>query len=242
MKIAHSSEHKPWQIRTTVFSKEILFFQYFQCWSRFSLYLIEFNAMEVIQRIFCLSSFIVENMILFYPWAAILQAMSPLIVPMDPDISIAKGSNVTLKCYSNQPIRWLFPWDVGQQMYWNIPAIMYGVKYQFNKKKLTYITLLELYGVRNEMVGFYYCMKNSSHDEMSEYVSLENHSASKIYLYVEGNSFSNYFYWTFSLKWWIFQTRTRQYFQPQIKWNNIFVIPTFHASQHQNMEMFDFCR
>lgn len=122
-----------------------------------------------------------------------LKGASPLILPIGPDITVNQNDTLSLECYSNEPIHWVFPWDINENSIWNYPDnIMHEIRYTYLERNQLYMTQLDLFGVSHELSGFYYCTKNSSYFHCSDVVSpIQNKFASKIYLYVQGKNFSS---------------------------------------------------
>lgn len=117
-----------------------------------------------------------------------LKGFSPLILPIGPDITVNQNDTLSLECYSNEPIHWVFPWDLKEQSIWNYPDnIMHEIRYTFLERNQLYMAQLDLFGVSHELSGFYYCTKNASYFHCSDVVSpIRNKLASKIYLFVQG--------------------------------------------------------
>lgn len=96
-------------------------------------------------------------------------------------------------CYSFAPITWSFPWNnENQQLCDSPPEGNYTITYHFNIFDGVHEAKLSLFGVNYQFVGFYYCIKYSSYFKASaDENSLQNNLASRIHLYVEGNTFFN---------------------------------------------------
>lgn len=114
-----------------------------------------------------------------------------MIIPIGSDVTASLNDHIIFECYSNEPVYWIFPWDVDRQHVWEPPAYFspFLVLYQFLKEKQLYKAELNLFHVNYKWIGFYYCVKNSSYFYGSDVVSpIRNRLASKIYLYVEGTN------------------------------------------------------
>lgn len=105
---------------------------------------------------------------------------SPLILPVQNEpkknlLAAQKNENVTLKCFSDEPILWL----LSEKQQTNSHQITQS------KSQNIYETHLDLFSVNHKFVGFYYCVKNSSLDSNLQ-TKFVNQLASKIYVFVDG--------------------------------------------------------
>lgn len=50
-----------------------------------------------------------------------------MIIPIGSDVTASLNDHIIFECYSNEPVYWIFPWDVDRQHVWEPPRLLLAI-------------------------------------------------------------------------------------------------------------------